>query len=102
MNTAGQLGVGDADSSRLFSSNRRPEFCRCWSLNEINTTCPKQRHDLLPTIRRRIRRDDGENQSALFSGHSNLLHADDDRPSSQTKPDQSEHALGNGSLHRNC
>ena len=57
-NTTSQLRIDDAHSCRLLTSNRRAQLRGGRTLNEHNMPCAEQRHDLLATVHRRVRRDE--------------------------------------------
>jgi hypothetical protein len=59
-NATGELRIDNAHSGRLFTSHRSSQLRRRRTLNELNTACPEQRHDLLFAIRRRVIRNHGE------------------------------------------
>jgi len=99
-NPAGKLRIDDADSCRLLSPNSGAELGGRRSFNEHNTPCAQQRHDLLPTIHRRIWSDDGEYHVAFLDGRAHLLDSHDHRPGPHAKSDESEQALSDVALHR--
>src|SRR5438270_10587210 len=62
-------------------------------------TCPEQRHDLVPTIHRCVRCDNGEGQISFLCRCADLLHTHHDIPGSNTEPNETEHTLRNAALH---
>lgn len=98
-NAAGELRIDDPHSRRLLTSNSRPKFGSGWTLNELNTPCPEQRHDLLQAIRRRIGRDHGEFEISLFRRRPHLLHADDDISRAHAEPDEPKQPVNDGAIH---
>jgi len=99
-NATGELRIDDTHSRRLLSSNRRPKFGSRWTLNELNTPCPEQRHDLLQTIRRRIGRDHGELQMSLFRRCPHLLDADNDIARANAESDQAKQPVNDAAIHK--
>lgn len=98
-NAAGELWIYHPHSRRLLTPNGCPKFRGRWTLNELNTPCPEQRHDLLQTIRRRVGRDDGEFETALSRGGAHLLDANDDVPRADAKSDQTKEPFSDAALH---
>jgi hypothetical protein len=100
-NSSGELWIDDAHSGRLITSNCGSQLRRRRTLNELNTPCPEQRHDLLLTVRRRVIGHDGEFQISFFRRRAYLLDADNDVARADAETNQSKQAIDDAAVHGN-
>src|SRR5262245_4146333 len=96
MHAGGEMPVENSHDRRLLTTNRGTELGRRWHFYKPNPPSIQQRDDLVQTVRRCIRRNDGECELVRLCRFTHLLDADHRPSAPHTQSEESKDALPHG------